>query len=134
MFLPSNYSHLKMLPGVSKFLCCIPLRIGGLIIGWFQIITGFTIILFLSITLSFPKLISSQAVQHQFDYLTLAVFVYQFLIGYLLLKGLHRENLKFIKAWIALQTIHILLVLSVFLFKTLNTRYYDILDNILLSK
>lgn len=120
-----------MLPGVSKFLCCIPLRIGAIIIGWFQILTGTAIILFLSITLSFPKLLPS--IRHQFDYLTLAVFVYQFLIGYLLLKGIHRENLKYIKAWIILQIFHILLVFSVFLFKCFNFEY-DILDNILLGE
>uniref|UniRef100_T1GXG1 Uncharacterized protein n=1 Tax=Megaselia scalaris TaxID=36166 RepID=T1GXG1_MEGSC len=94
-------------------------------------LTGTAIILFLSITLSFPKLLPS--IRHQFDYLTLAVFVYQFLIGYLLLKGIHRENLKYIKAWIILQIFHILLVFSVFLFKCFNFEY-DILDNILLVR
>lgn len=38
----SNRKKLKMgLPTVRKFLCCISLESGGLIIGWFNIIVSF---------------------------------------------------------------------------------------------
>ncbi|KAL5273241.1 hypothetical protein ACFFRR_000170 [Megaselia abdita] len=100
-----------MLPTVSKFLCCCPLRVGVLIIGWFQVIVGLTVIAALSYFLSNPgdfpnsdtDLFSNKEVAIKY----FIICIFTLIFGCLLLAAVYKERSSFMRPWIILQIVKV---------------------------
>lgn len=97
-----------MLPTVSNFCCCFSLRVGVLIVGWFQVIAGLTGVAVLSYFLSNPgefpddkNLVYKKEVAIGY----FIVYIFTFIFGCLLLTAVFKERARLMKPWIIVQIV-----------------------------
>lgn len=104
-------TDMDMLPTVSKFLCCFRLRLGVLIIGWFQVIAGLTVIAALSYYLSnpadFPDTETDLFNNKELAIRYFIICVFTFIFGCLLLVAVFKERPRLMKPWIIVQVVKV---------------------------
>lgn len=102
-----------MLPTVSKFLFCLPLRLGTATIAWLQVVYGLFGIAAIMFILSVEENVQLNVSVY------IILYVCFFVLGCVLLKGVFRENINLILLWIKLQIFVVIFELFIIFFFTI---------------
>lgn len=102
-----------MLPTVSKFLFCLPLRLGTAAIAWLQVVYGLFGIAAIMFILSVEENVQLNVSVY------IILYVCFFVLGCVLLTGVFRENINLILLWIKLQIFVVIFELFIIFFFTI---------------